>query len=76
MPPDSRFHTFSSYLTMEDGMTAEMGLTGNDGVVGVALYDCGDGSHARNSQRTIGDQSSKVANTSGTVLCVSSINNK
>jgi CRP-like cAMP-binding protein len=32
----------SLLYTMEDGATAEMGLTGNDGVVGVALFLGGD----------------------------------
>jgi len=32
----------SLLYTMEDGSTAEMGLTGNDGVVGVALFLGGD----------------------------------
>ena len=32
----------SLLYTMEDGTTAEMGLTGNDGVVGVALFLGGD----------------------------------
>jgi CRP-like cAMP-binding protein len=32
----------SLLYTMEDGMTAEMGLTGNDGVVGIALFLGGD----------------------------------
>ena len=58
-PPFVYFPTtavVSLLYTLASGMTAEMGLTGNDGVVGVALYDCGDGSHARHAQRTIGDQ--------------------
>src|SRR6267143_1070191 len=32
----------SLLYTMEDGTTAEMGLTGNDGVVGIALFLGGD----------------------------------
>src|SRR5215208_167170 len=32
----------SLLYTMEDGATAEMGLTGNDGMVGVALFLGGD----------------------------------
>jgi hypothetical protein len=32
----------SLLYTMEDGMTAEMGLAGNDGAVGVALFLGGD----------------------------------
>ena len=32
----------SLLYTMEDGSTAEMGLTGNDGVVGIALFLGGD----------------------------------
>src|SRR5436309_3068644 len=32
----------SLLYTMEDGATAEVGLTGNDGVVGVALFLGGD----------------------------------
>ena len=31
----------SLLYTMENGATAEMGLTGNDGVVGIALFMCG-----------------------------------
>src|ERR1700750_154596 len=32
----------SLLYTMEDGSTAEVGLTGNDGIVGVALFLGGD----------------------------------
>ena len=45
-PLDSLYFPTSSVVsllyTMEDGSTAEMGLTGNDGVVGVALFLGGD----------------------------------
>jgi len=45
----------SLLYTMEDGSTAEMGLTGNDGVVGIALFLGGDTTPNRAVVQIAGD---------------------
>ena len=45
----------SLLYTMEDGTTAEMGLTGNDGAVGIALFLGGDTTPNRAVVQIAGD---------------------